>query len=425
MVLIHFRQATSNFICVIILSFFLFAITALTDSSALIFYSSIPIFFVIYALYKFDITNAWVAFSIPWVLILIFANIPISEYSRDLNPNTVKIIILTLSIALFILPNNGVVIGYNNEEYLVRRKVMLRIFFFYIIFSILNVVLAGFVPLFNLLTTGDSQYMSFGIKGLYGLYNSFGNAFGLTAFYLWITKRDNVYRNIFFIVLIIFLLFMTRQNIISLLVESFVVYNYTVRKMSTIRVLGFFIFALFLFGLIGDLRVGGNINELAKIKSEYSWIPSFLIWPYAYSFFNILNLDNAIEMYRIPNLDLSSLSQLIPSFLRPEYEDTENVLEISSFTVGTFILPIYRDLGIWFLFFLVFFLCLLTNYYYNKLCIKGSYTAVSSYSVLFFCFSFSFFENFWFYLPIIFQIPIFYIIRRVVLKPIRKQEGIN
>lgn len=355
--------------------------------------------------YRFEILNVWVAFSAPWLMIILFSILPISEYSREINITTLQIIVIILSIGLFMLPTSSRYLDYKpQKKYAVSKKVFLTFFFFYLALSILNIVLAGYVPLLNLFFTGNSGYMAFGVKGLYGFYNAFSNALGLTAFYLWIVRRDKLYGLVFFTVLMFFLLFMTRQNMLSLLVEAFVVYNLVARKFSFMKVAVIGIIALLCFGILGDFRTGIDVKDLARIKEEFLWLPSAVIWLYSYSYFNILNLDNVVVLYQVPMMDFSSVSSLIPSFLRPSFDGTENVLEISSYTVGSFISPIYRDLGFssFISFFVIF--CLLTRYYYNRLLARNSFEDICSYSVVYFCFLFSFFENFWFYLPIIFQL---------------------
>lgn len=355
--------------------------------------------------YRFEILNVWVAFSVPWLMIIFFSLLPLSEYSREINITTVQIIVIIVAIGLFLLPSSSRCLDHKLQtKYVVSKKVFLCFFLFYLALSILNIVLAGYVPLIKSLLTGDSSYMEFGVKGLYGFYNAFSNAFGLTAFYLWVTKGDKFYGLVFFTVLMFFLLFMTRQNIMSILVEAFVVYNFTVRKFSFMKVAAIGFVTILCFGILGDFRLGIDVKNLARIKEEFLWLPSAVVWLYSYSYFNILNLDNAVVRYQIPTMDFSSVSSLIPSFLRPSFDGAENILEISSFTVGSFILPIYRDLGL-FVFILLFVIfCLFTRSYYNRLHARISYEDICSYSVVYFCFLFSFFENFWFYLPVIFQL---------------------
>jgi oligosaccharide repeat unit polymerase len=385
---------------------------------------SLAIIALLFILYRFDLTNVWVAFSMPWFLILIFGTLGISEYSRDVDPQTIAVVVSLIAIGAALIPPVRLRVAAPGSDNAVAQPQRFR-FMLVLLLSIgvLNVVAAGYVPIVRLATTGDSGYMTFGIKGVYGFFNAFANALGITAFYLWMTERQPLYRNAFFTVLAVFLLFMTRQNIISLLVESFVVFNLVRRRIPLLKIAVIVVVVLFFFGVIGDLRVGKAISKLAKITDEYMWIPTAGIWLYAYFYFNLLNLDNAINAGP-PFYDFRSFSQLVPSFLRPAIEDGgASTLEVSQFTVGSFISPIYRDVGMVGLCLLFAVFCFGLEAYRRRIKGQLSYVAITSYSVLYFCFMFSFFENFFFYLPVIFQLFFLFILRKYLFVQGQQDAG--
>ena len=97
------------------------------------------------------------------------------------------------------------------------------------------------------------------------------------------------------------------------------------------------------FAAMGSFR-SGNIREIAGIEQKYSWIPEPVIWLYAYSYFNIANMDNMILQSDAPYYNGASLSYLIPSFLRPKY-DTDSYLLLSNFNAVSYIFPVYEDVG--------------------------------------------------------------------------------
>jgi oligosaccharide repeat unit polymerase len=216
-------------------------------------------------------------------------------------------------------------------------------------------------------------------------------------------------------VVTVFILFFSRQNLISLLVEVFVIYNLAWRKVNLFKILIIFLGLLMSFSILGDMRIGYDIKELAKIKEEFKFIPNIIVWLFSYSYFNILNLDNVVTTYLKPLFDLSSMSTIIPSFIRPEYVDADELLEVSNFTVGSYILPIYRDLGSVGLFLFVAVVSLYTKKIIQNVNRTQNFRTIASYSVLYFCFMFSFFANFWLYLPIIFQLIIFNIFDKYFL----------
>jgi len=375
---------------------------------------SLVIVGLLFIVYRFDLTNGWMAFTMPWFLILIFGTLGISEYSRDVSPRTITVVVSLIAIAAAFIPPVHLPVAQADSAAAGAGAIPARFRVLVIVLlslAALNAAAAGYVPLIHLLLTGDSGYMGFGIKGVYGFFNAFSNALGITAFYLWITDRKPMYRNVFFLVLGIFLLFMTRQNIISLLVESFVVYNLIRKRVARTRIVVMVAIMLFLFGVLGDLRVGKDIAELAKITDEYKWVPTAGIWMYSYFYFNLLNLDNAVNAGP-PYFDFSSFAQVIPSFLRPASDHAEDLLEISSFTVGSFVTPLYRDLGIIGLWLLFFLFCQGLEAYRKRIRGDRNFVAITSYSVMYFCFMFSFFDNFFFYLPVIFQLFFLYVFKK-------------
>lgn len=375
----------------------------------------------LFVIYRFDLTNVWVAFSMPWFLILVFGTLGISEYSRDVDVRTIGTIVALLMVAASVIPSTALpVLMVDDPAAAVRRSRFVGLFMIFLALAAVNIAVAGYVPLISLITTGESAYMNFGIKGVYGFFNAFANALGVTAFYLWLTVGGKVYRNVFFTILLVFLMFVTRQNILSLLIESFVVYNLIKARVKMLRVVAIVAVVLFLFGVLGDLRVGKDIVEIAKIEDGYRWLPTAAVWMYAYFYFNLLNLDNVVTASVQPQYDFSSFAQLLPSFLRPTPVDGEDLLEVSSFTVGSFVSPIYRDIGLIGLLTVVLIMCIAVMAYRRRLTGRRDFVGITSYSVMYFCFLFSFFENFFFYLPVIFQLFFLFIFRPFIFKKVDK-----
>jgi oligosaccharide repeat unit polymerase len=367
-------------------------------------------------LHRADPINFAVAFVLPWTGILLFSALEISEYSREISRAAVLAVATVVAIAGTVTPalrtRSSRVISISEPT----RASFWILLLIYAGFCILNVALAGYIPLVNAILHGDSGYMDFGVKGIYGLFNAYANALGLYAFILWLKFNRSLYKYTFFVVLLMFLIFVTRQNMISLLVECFVVYNFIIRRVAVKSMLVLSALVLIVFGYIGDLRVGQDIADIARIKEQYRWIPSSVIWLYSYCYFNILNLDNVIAISHSPVFDGSSLAQLLPSFLRPQYLDEAELLEVSSFTVNSFISPIIRDFGLPGLAALFLLFCRVGLLYRSMVHRKSSLLGVTGYSVLYFCFLFSFFVNFWFYLPVIFQLAFFWAFDRLLPK---------
>ncbi|WP_407722960.1 MULTISPECIES: oligosaccharide repeat unit polymerase [Pectobacterium] len=215
-------------------------------------------------------------------------------------------------------------------------------------------------------------------------------------------------------IMLVFALFVTRQNIISLGVETFFIYSIMRGRVSFVKILILSVTVLFLFSIIGGMR-SGDIKEIASIRRDFMWIPSAFIWLYSYCYFNILNLDNLVSYPGVPVYDLSSLSGFIPSFIRPDGKSVY-ILEVSNFNVSSYLSSLYKDMGhMWILVFTIT-MAIVSKSRVNKFLENANFKNISIAAVLYFCALFSFFVNFWTYLPVIFQIFFILIFDKYTIK---------
>ena len=373
---------------------------------------------VVILVYRLDPLNIITVYWAPWLLMLAMSLMDISEFHRGISLRTATLVISSLLAGAVVLPASAIPIFDATTQVHTRIRAYNAVGCIFLAFCILNVGLAGYVPLIQLFTEGDSGYVDFGVKGLYGLFNAFANAFGVTSFFLWQTTRKPVFRNYFLLVVAAFLLFVTRQNVISLIIECFVVYSLGVRRIKIRTLIVGLIVLLVGFSILGDLRQASSMDivEAAKIYPEFAWLPNVFIWVYSYFYFNLLNLDNIVTLALPPTYDGTSLHMFIPSFLRPINEASGAALEVSYFTANPFISVIYQDAGVPGVMVVIGIFGYFTRQLLVRMRGKTRLFALGSYSTLFFCFFFSFFENFFFYLPIIAQVGFFWIFERFFLR---------
>lgn len=133
---------------------------------------------------------------------------------------------------------------------------------------------------------------------------------------------------------------MTRQNIISLVIESFFVYTVLKGRIQIAKASIIAVISIVAFGALGSLR-SGSIDDLIGAKPEYSWIPSSFTWVYSYFYFNILLNDNVINYSAAPYYDRSSLTGFLPSFLRGDNtQDYDSTLNLSTLTLPLICIPL-------------------------------------------------------------------------------------
>jgi oligosaccharide repeat unit polymerase len=377
---------------------------------------SISLIVLILAVYialvkRFDYLDPFVGYLIPWIIILFFSTTRLSRFAVSIHAQTFTLIIMAITGAMFVAGARSAKISTINcwvkptKSRLKSSTAFLLIDIFFFFFTALNIVVAGYVPLLRGLSGGDTGYLEFGIHGIFGFYLALANALAIVYFIIFLRTGKRIYIVRYVAIILIFVALITRQNLISVLVESVVAYSLVRGRIRLRTIIAVGALSGIVFSFIGSFR-SGSVRDIAGIETEYSWVPEPIIWLYAYSYFNIANLDKMLNQSNAPYYDASSLSQLIPSFLRPTYE-TEDYLLVSNFNVSSYMYPVYKDLGRTGVLFLTVTALWLTARKYRQLNRAVSIGGVGIFSVLYFCASFSFFVNFWFFLPIVAQIIFF------------------
>jgi oligosaccharide repeat unit polymerase len=400
----------------------------LTHNSAIfvVVSSSVCVFLCIH-LYKLDYLHPVVAYLFPWLLILIFSIIPISSHARPIDDATYALLLANIFAWMFgcVAMPTGSVAG--QPQSTLRNQpgssagfrdtfgptVAVGFIILYA-FAAVNVFLAGFVPLLSLISTGDSHYWDFGIPSVYGAFLAYANALGCVAFYIYLRTGRRAYLVLFLSVLAMHFAFVTRQNMVTLLMEAFVIRSITAKQFSRFTMLWSVALALIGFSALGTLR-SGDIKAIIDVQPQFDWIPTSLIWVYAYSYFNALNIDNMIASSGAPFFDGYMWQTLLPSIFRPDV-DHGTFLEISSMNVSSYVYPVYIDIGkgvvLWTL-----ILGFLTASAYRRAITLRRFIDISTYSCLVFCAFLSFFTDFWLYLPVIFQLFFFWIFHFLLFRP--------
>jgi len=406
----------------------LVGVIVLRDSSQLLILGCAAALFLVVFVYRLDYLHPAVIYLLPWLTILFFSTVPISRYAHPLELATARL--LLAAMAAWMLSTTGApaasAIGGEPVVHTVSERRQFEVIpgfgtaivmAFVILYglSVVNVALAGYVPLLSLITTGDSGYDTFGIPSLYGAFLAYANALGCLVFYAYLCGRRRIYLLLFLSILALHLLFVTRQNLITLLVEAFVIRSLTSGRTSRKTLILFVVLGLLGFSAVGELR-SGDIAQTIGVVPEFMWIPTSLVWLYAYSYFNALNLDNTVVQSGAPFFDGYMWQTLLPTVLRPDV-DHGSYLEIGAMTVSSYIYPVYMDVGpVGVVIYTVLF-GLATTAVYRRALQRRRFIDITTYACLFMCALLSFFSNFWLYLPVIFQLFFFWIFHIVLFAP--------
>lgn len=403
-------------------------------SEALVFVSVSVGFALVVAAFRFDYLHPAVAFLVPWMVVILFSAIPISSYSRPLDNDIIVFILATVFVWLMATSGSQVAVGGRWKRSVIAcgtcsettipriRAAVVGAFLVAYLLAVANIAYSGFVPLLSLLMTGNSRYGDFGIHSVYGAFLAYANAVACLALYLYLksTPRDRLYIALFLSILAIHLCFVTRQNVVTLLVEAFVIRSIVVKRVSRVTLLVCFVVGLAAFSALGNLRTGVDIKNSIGVRREFAWIPDGFIWLYSYSYFNILNLGNMMTRSGAPYYDGSMWNKLLPSIIRTPDEHA-SYLQLASMTVSSYMYPVYQDVGNLGVKIDTAFWAVITAWQYRAALMWRRFFNVAVYGCLFFCALLSFFVDFWLYLPVIFQVVFFGILQLLLFR--RSQYG--
>ena len=361
---------------------------------------------------RLDYLDPVVGFLCPWLLILFFSVSRLSRFAIDIHRPTYRLVLLSIVCAVLVGGRKRPATISKERHWLPPKKVrwsartlFKAIDLFFLAFTIFNIAAAGYIPLIRGIVTGDPGYFAFGIHGVYGFYLSMANALAIIYLIVYLRTGNRSYLYRYFGIVLIFVLFVTRQNVISTAVESLVAYSLVRRKLPLKKIAIGLAIGGVLFSIAGNIR-SGSIRQMAGIDED--WVPDPVVWLYSYSYFNIANVDNLITRSNAPYYDGSSFSELLPSFLRPESDNEDSYLLLTTFVVSSYMFPVYDDIGQAGVLILTLVAIYLTSRTYARINRALSISQVGTYSVLYFSAAFSFFINYWFFLPVIFQIVFFY-----------------
>lgn len=275
-------------------------------------------------------------YAATWSFVLLLYLLGLSYLLEPLRSATVVLVIGT-SLAFIIgwllesLPSDGRLATLQTNAGLLESvagdaKVQRRIRMLWWLFGLgfgFEIVLFGGLPLPGMLGIGANLgYTEFGVHGFHGLLNAIFFAVCIVKFtegMLNPAKKPLKFALLSFLYPV---MCMSRQVLISLLVQYFFVY-FSIKRPSPrvfLRAGAVFCVMLLAFGYLGDLRSGReHIIEYGQPAFEYpEWLPSAFIWFYIYLCTPLNNVNYNIDI-KPSYFPLETAQSLIPSFARDSF----------------------------------------------------------------------------------------------------------
>lgn len=291
-------------------------------------------------------------FNFIWLVTLILYEMKLSYIQQDLSNKTVMIFyvcVIAFNVAVLI-PElvNLKAIRFKfkkiHAKYSIEKKLRIAKYAAIGIF-VIEIFYSGGVPLIWKFLGNGKTYFDFGIPSVNGAL--YGLIVCLGAYSIFTKSKDK------YIYILMGVLVLSRQVLISMLIEAIVYAAYSGRLKVTIKRAGVIVIAVVLgFTILGNFRSGSEImDSVFRPKEEYNSLPSSVKWIYSYMTFSISNFNNLVSMTEGGvNHGASIASDVMPTVLvrhikfEPEFKS--NYLVSPSYNVSTYLPNLYLDFGV-------------------------------------------------------------------------------
>ncbi len=224
----------------------------------------------------------------------------------DLYPKISTDMIVFFAITFFCFGAFGLAINYlklirrtysQTSTLLITRSAVILLFFYLIEF-----IIEGDIPLLSKLAgRAGVHYMEFGIPLLHGILISFNSFLIAHTFSTYLSTKNKLLLKTYFLLYIPALLFFSRSILMLGLLTSVFIYIHYSKKLrlgNQIKLIVLGVVALYLFGVLGNLRSGGDyIYEQSKATEKFmeSSIPKEFYWTYLYVASPLANFQNTVN----------------------------------------------------------------------------------------------------------------------------------
>lgn len=371
-------------------------------TAAFVFFLSIAIFLHYYAKNK-DVFNPDGVFSFIWLF-----SVSLSQFRLSIMQFEWSLLVWFVVISSWVsyllgsqivdltIKNTNSNITNLNQNRLNKKKLkqgITLLFFISIASFILEVVVAGYVPI---LSSNMGAYRSFGISFVH--YNTVSMAVVvlLSFYYLVNYKKDKRIAMILLIGLVQIISIVSRQLLIFVFFGGVLIYHYKKRAL-TLKSLSISVLVSFsIFGAMGLLRNQSldYLYYVAQIKPGVE--KNFLMWPYLYLSMGFENLRNLImsdvdfTFGRLILEPLWALTRIKTMFLNINLGQYNTIPE---FNVSTFLRDFYLDFGLIGTLFFPFIIGIVSKFVYRKIPKSDIYLFV--FIFVLHNLTFSFFVNFY------------------------------
>jgi oligosaccharide repeat unit polymerase len=389
---------------------------------------------------QLNLTNPLMLYALLWGSALGLTSLALTVNLAPMNVETVALVLST--VATFAVAGGLHVVAFPSrdvrrssspmaEQMVAFREPVRKLLIIWGLGSALEAALGGGLPLMWIFTGSAKTYADFGVPMLHGLLMSL-YMLSTTALYLdYQCTGDRRRLRASRLLLIWPILLMSRGAMIWIVLQIACVHLFhnPVRIGNILKYLAIVLGVIWLFGFIGDLRMGGNkewMDGLLNLEHG-AWIaklPTGFIWVYLYITASLNNVVTNIQNLQPTYSFYFSSKGLFPSVLRDALFDPSAKyieLAVEAFNTSTFFENFLRDFGVRGTVAVVAVLQLGCIHIY-RLARQGEAWALLAYAVCFQALALSVFSDNFTSLPNIAQIGVALLCGRQVQRRLRPAE---
>lgn len=372
--------------------------------------------------------NPITIFNLIWLVIVVLYQLQLSNLQVSLSKETYYVFLinnLVFSISFLIahivrLKRNTLKIDNN---VVINYSVVKKMFYIWCFFELIEVIVSGGIPILWILSHASKTYAHFGIPSLHGCMNSLGLIIILLAWYLFLfdedkTKKKRLIEIIAFI-LFYYLCLITRQVIISAVIEMFSMYVFYKKKIPWKKLIKLGFVGVILFGIVGNIRTGyDNFLNVSVLKTNaFNSLFVGVYWVYMYLTMTVANINYSV----IHGISGYGLYPIAKSFIPTAISNIifkEQLIKIPSsivtpaFNVSGYFKEFYIGFGTLGVFIISAIYGILGAIIFKKYLANKSEKNILYYSIYLQIILLSFFANHLLYLPSGFQLVIVYLLFR-------------
>lgn len=294
-----------------------------------------------------------------------------------------------------------------------------RHFWIWFVIEIFETIYSRGFPIIWSLQHNGKTYFDYGIPSFHGFANAYGLSILTILAYLLFkgnNKCASKIRIYIIVFLFMYLLMLTRQVIISAIIQIFVVYCFLKKKVPVVKIVLISLIIIIAFGLLGNARTGySEFLNVADIDTNIHPVFVGFYWVYMYLTMTIANLNKLFNMTFSPLGVGYFCSIYLPTIIANLLFKTGSVdqsvyLVTQAFNVSGYNADAYISLGLIGIVIMALIYGALGGGLYKKLVRKRNMKNIIYCAIYIQIIVLSFFSNQLFYLPSGFQFIIIYLL---------------